>query len=79
MTKRHWLNKERAALMARSQQEMPNPVDNVAKVAEMATKLQKNAAEDHQMLYSMSRATYCGVRLPRTAKTFISSIYRVHS
>lgn len=63
LTRRRQLAKQRKNLMAAIQKEMPNPVDSVAKVAELGAQLQQNATEDHQIIHSMSRAVYCGVRL----------------
>jgi hypothetical protein len=61
VTRRHLLNVKRLELMVGAQEKMPHPVDSVTKMSELATHLQKNASEDHNLLYNMSRAFYCGV------------------
>jgi hypothetical protein len=60
-TRRHLLNVKRLELMAGAQEKMAHPVDSVTRMSELATHLQKNASEDHNLLYNMSRAFYCGV------------------
>lgn len=61
VTRRHLLSVKRLELMAGAQEKMPHPVDSVTRMSELATHLQKNASEDHNLLYNMSRAFYCGV------------------
>ncbi len=61
VTRRHLLNEKQLELMAGAQEKMPHPVDSVTRMSELATHLQKNASEDHNLLYNMSRAFYCGV------------------
>ncbi len=61
VTRRHLLNVQRVELMAGAQEKMAHPVDSVTRTSELATHLQQNASEDHNLLYNMSRAFYCGV------------------
>ncbi|KAL0024958.1 hypothetical protein WJX77_006344 [Trebouxia sp. C0004] len=61
VTRRHLLSVKRLELMAGAQEKMPHPLDSVTRMSELATHLQKNASEDHDLLYNMSRAFYCGV------------------
>ena len=63
LTKRHHLRTQQAELMASSLEQVPHlhPSENVTRVADLADQLKKNASEDQQLLYTMSRAFYCGV------------------
>lgn len=61
VTRRHLLSVQRVELMAGAQEKMPHPADIVPRMSVLATHLQKNASEDHNLLYNMSRAFYCGV------------------
>lgn len=61
VTRRHLLNVQRVELMAGAQEKMAHPVDSVTRTSQLATHLQQNASEDHNLLYNMSRAFYCGV------------------
>ena len=61
VTRRHLLSVQRVELMADAQEKMPHPADIVPRMSVLATHLQKNASEDHNLLYNMSRAFYCGV------------------
>jgi len=67
VTRRHLLNVKRVELMAGAQEKMPHPVDSVTRMSELAAHLQKNASEDHNLLYNMSRAFYCGVSTTASA------------
>lgn len=61
VTRRYLLSVKRLELMAGAQEKTPHPVDSVTRMSELATHLQQNASEDHNLLYNMSRAFYCGV------------------
>ncbi len=65
LTKRGLLAMERKALvnqMASNEGSMPHPSDNITKMADLATCLKENAAEDHHVHRKVARAVYRGVR-----------------
>ena len=61
VTKRHLLSVRREALMASTRERMPHAIENVTRMSDLASQLKDNASEDHQLLYMMSRAFFCGV------------------
>lgn len=61
ITKRHLLSVRREELVARTRERMPHPIENVTRMSDLASQLKENASEDHQLLYMMSRAFFCGV------------------
>ena len=66
LTKRGLLAMERKALvdqMASGDGAMPHPSDNITKMADLATCLKENAAEDHYVHRRVARAAFRGVRL----------------
>lgn len=65
LTKRGLLAMERKALvnqMGSNEGSMPHPSDNITKMADLATCLKENAAEDHHVHRKVARAVYRGVR-----------------
>ena len=64
ITKRHLLSVRREELMIPTLERMPHPIENVTRMSDIASQLKDNASEDHQLLYLMSRAFYCGVCTP---------------
>lgn len=68
LTKRGLLAMERKALvdqMASGDGAMPHPSDNITKMADLATCLKENAAEDHYVHRRVARAAFRGVREQR--------------
>lgn len=66
LTKRGLLAMERKALvtqMASGDGVMPHPSDNITKMADLATCLKENAAEDHYVHRKVVRAAFRGVRV----------------
>ncbi|DBB14882.1 TPA: hypothetical protein ACH3X3_004483 [Trebouxia sp. C0006] len=64
LTKRGLLAMERKALvnqMGSNEGSMPHPSDNITKMADLATCLKENAAEDHHVHRKVARAVYRGV------------------
>ncbi|DBB01931.1 hypothetical protein WJX77_006316 [Trebouxia sp. C0004] len=64
LTKRGLLAMERKALvnqMGSNEGSMPHPSDNISKMADLATCLKENAAEDHHVHRKVARAVYRGV------------------
>ena len=61
ITKRHLLNEKQSKLMASGQQKSAHPLDSVNRMTDLAAQLMDNAAEEHTLLYKVSRAFYCGV------------------
>ena len=64
LTKRGLLVMERKALvsqMASSEGAMPHPSDNITRMADLATCLKENAAEDHHVHRKVARAIFRGV------------------
>lgn len=75
ITRRHVLNEKQSKLMVGGQQKSAHPVDSVIRMSGLAAQLVENAAEEHTLLYKVSRAFYCGVgqpclRVMRQAKHF---------
>ena len=65
LTKRGLLVMERKALVnqiASSDGTMPHPSDNITRMADLATCLKENAAEEHGVYRKIVRAVYRGVR-----------------
>ena len=65
LTKRGLLVMERKALvdqMASGDGGMPHPSDNITRMADLATCLKENAAEDHHVHRKVARAAFRGVR-----------------
>ena len=65
LTKRGLLAMERKALvdqMGSGDGAMPHPSDNITKMADLATCLKENAAEDHYVHRRVARAAFRGVR-----------------
>ena len=61
ITRRHLLNETQSKLMAGGQQKSAHPLDSVMRMSDLAAQLVENAAEEHTLLYKVSRAFYCGV------------------
>ena len=65
LTKRGVLAMERKALvnqMASHEGSMPHPSENITRMADLATCLKENAAEDHYVHRKVARAMFRGVR-----------------
>ncbi len=59
--KRHELDSKRAVLSAKVQEHNTNALADMSKVTSVATQLQQNAAEDHNVVHRYCWAVYFGV------------------
>ena len=59
--KHHLLDSPREAIAAQIKEHTPNPIANVNKLSALATQLQHQAVEDHDLVHRVSWAVHCGV------------------
>lgn len=62
LIRRHLLKMKRSELMAGGHGRTTQPTHDAPRMSDLAILLKESAFDDHHLLYSMTRAIYCGVR-----------------